>query len=85
MAGIHSKFSQLVTHPIFAGINFAGSIVLFYATDLFYFAMAEHTGHELMNLHFLLTGYIFALNMIDGDPLPRRAAYPIRWCCCWPR
>lgn len=78
LAGIHSKFSQLVTHPIFAGINFAGSIVLFYATDLFYFAMAEHTGHELMNLHFLLTGYIFALNMIDGDPLPRRAAYPIR-------
>lgn len=78
LAGIHSWFSKIVTHPIFAGVNFAGSIILFYSTDLFHFAMAEHTGHELMNLHFVLTGYIFALNMIDGDPLPRRAAYPIR-------
>ncbi|MDN5754819.1 MAG: bifunctional copper resistance protein CopD/cytochrome c oxidase assembly protein, partial [Micrococcaceae bacterium] len=78
LAGIHSRFSKLVTHPLFAAANFAGSIVLFYATDAFHFALAEHTGHELMNLHFLLTGYIFALNMIDGDPLPRRAPYPMR-------
>lgn len=78
LAGIHSRFSKLVTHPLFAAANFAGSIVLFYATDAFRFALAEHSGHELMNLHFLLTGYIFALNMIDGDPLPRRAPYPMR-------
>jgi putative copper resistance protein D len=78
LAGVHSWFSKIVTHPLFAAANFAGSIVLFYATDAFRFALSEHMGHELMNLHFLLTGYIFALNMIGGDPLPRRAAYPLR-------
>ncbi|HEU4668452.1 MAG TPA: cytochrome c oxidase assembly protein [Arthrobacter sp.] len=75
---IHSKFSQLVTHPLFAAANFAGSIVLFYYSDLFGFAMREHVGHELMIVHFLLTGYIFILGMIGTDPLPRRAPYPMR-------
>jgi len=75
---VHSKFSQLVTHPLFAAANFAGSIILFYYSDLFGFAMREHVGHELMNLHFLLTGYIFVLSMIGTDPLPRRAPYPMR-------
>jgi len=75
---VHSKFSQLVTHPIFAAGNFAGSIVLFYYSDAFGFAMREHVGHELMNLHFALTGYIFVLSMIGTDPLPRRAPYPMR-------
>ncbi|MEO5315877.1 cytochrome c oxidase assembly protein [Pseudarthrobacter sp. CC12] len=75
---VHSKFSQLVTHPLFAAANFAGSIILFYYSDLFGFAMRDHVGHELMNLHFLLTGYIFVLSMIGTDPLPRRAPYPMR-------
>lgn len=75
---VHSKFSQVVTHPLFAAANFAGSIVLFYYSDLFGFAMREHVGHELMIVHFLLTGYIFILTMIGTDPLPRRAPYPLR-------
>jgi cytochrome c oxidase assembly factor CtaG/uncharacterized membrane protein len=75
---VHSKFSQFVTHPIVAAGNFAGSIVLFYYSDAFGFAMREHVGHELMNLHFALTGYIFVLSMIGTDPLPLRAPYPMR-------
>ncbi|MBT2594021.1 cytochrome c oxidase assembly protein [Arthrobacter sp. ISL-72] len=75
---VHSRFSQLVTHPLFAAANFAGSIVLFYYSDAFGFAMRDHVGHELMNLHFALTGYIFVLSMIGTDPLPLRAPYPMR-------
>jgi cytochrome c oxidase assembly factor CtaG/putative copper export protein len=75
---VHSRFSQLVTHPLFAAANFAGSIILFYYSDAFGFAMREHVGHELMIVHFLLTGYIFVLSMIGTDPLPRRAPYPMR-------
>ncbi|GAP55873.1 uncharacterized protein ML1998 [Arthrobacter sp. Hiyo6] len=40
--------------------------------------MRDHVGHELMNLHFALTGYIFVLTMLGTDPLPRRAPYPMR-------
>lgn len=75
---VHSKFSALVTHPLFAAANFAGSIVIFYYSPLFGFALREHVGHELMNLHFLLTGYIFVLTMIGTDPIPRRAPFPLR-------
>jgi putative copper resistance protein D len=75
---VHSKWSQLVTHPLFAAANFAGSIILFYYSDLFGYAMRDHVGHELMNLHFTLTGYIFVLTMIGSDPLPRRLPYPMR-------
>ena len=67
-----------MTHPLFAAANFAGSIVLFYYSDAFGYAMRDHVGHELMNLHFALTGYIFVLTMIGTDPLPRRAPYPMR-------
>ncbi|MDO2935230.1 cytochrome c oxidase assembly protein [Paeniglutamicibacter sulfureus] len=75
---VHSKFSALVTNPIFAAANFAGSIIIFYGTDIFGFALRNHVGHELMNVHFLITGYLFALSMIGTDPVPRRAPYPLR-------
>jgi putative copper resistance protein D len=75
---VHSKWSQLITHPLFAAANFAGSIIIFYYSDLFGYAMRDHIGHELMNLHFTLTGYIFVLTMIGSDPLPQRAPYPLR-------
>ena len=78
LIGVHSWFSKLVTNPIFAAINFAGSIVVFYYSELFGFALRQHVGHELMIVHFLLTGYIFVLTMIGIDPLPYRAPYPLR-------
>lgn len=75
---VHSKFSQLVTHPLFAAANFSGSLILFYYSQAFNLAMRYHVGHELMIVHFTLTGYIFIMSMIGADPLPRRAPYPMR-------
>jgi putative copper resistance protein D len=75
---VHSRFSKIVTHPLFAAANFAGSIVIFYYSPLFGFALREHVGHELMITHFLITGYIFVLSMVGTDPLPMRAPFPLR-------
>lgn len=75
---VHSRFSQLVTHPLFAAANFSGSLILFYYSPAFNLAMRYHVGHELMIIHFSLTGYIFVQSMIGSDPLPRRAPYPLR-------
>ena len=75
---VHSRYSKVITHPIFAAVNFAGSIVVFYFTPLLEPAMRYHAGHELMNLHFLLTGYLFALSLVDADPVPKRYPYPMR-------
>ncbi|MCQ1952314.1 bifunctional copper resistance protein CopD/cytochrome c oxidase assembly protein [Arthrobacter sp. zg-Y238] len=78
LIGVHSRFSKIITNPVVAAVNFAGSIVVFYYSDLFGLALREHVGHELMVVHFLLTGYIFILTMIGIDPLPGRAPYPLR-------
>ncbi|MHA7304506.1 cytochrome c oxidase assembly protein [Arthrobacter sp. TMN-49] len=75
---VHSKFSKVVTHPLFAAANFSGSLVLFYYSPAFNLAMRYHVGHELMIVHFTLTGYIFVQSMIGADPLPTRAPYPFR-------
>ena len=75
---VHSPWGAVVTHPIVAGVNFAGSILVFYYTDFFRFSLESHVGHEFMNVHFLLTGFIFATVMVGVDPLPSRPAYPLR-------
>ncbi|MBD2761663.1 bifunctional copper resistance protein CopD/cytochrome c oxidase assembly protein [Kocuria sp. cx-116] len=75
---VHSTWGKVVTHPIFAAANFAFSIVLFYFTDLFHFTLRYHVGHEFMMIHFLFTGYMFALVLIGIDPIPKRPTYPMR-------
>ncbi|MDE8669986.1 cytochrome c oxidase assembly protein [Pseudarthrobacter sp. H3Y2-7] len=75
---VHSRVAAVLTHPIFVAANFAGSIVLFYFSDAFGFALREHTGHVLMTVHFVITGDLFILSMIGTDPVPRRAPYPLR-------
>lgn len=75
---LNSWYAKIITHPIFAAINFAGSLVIFYYTPFFGFALGYHFGHELMNVHFLLTGFIFASVMVGIDPLPHRPNYPLR-------
>ncbi|WP_258934757.1 cytochrome c oxidase assembly protein [Nesterenkonia pannonica] len=75
---VHSRWSRFVTHPIVACVNFAYSIIVFYYTPIFGFALEYHLGHVLMVAHFLITGYIFALVLIGRDPLPQRPPHFVR-------
>ena len=75
---VHSRFSRVVTNPLVAAANFAGSILLFYFTPIFGLSLEYHLGHQFMIVHFLLTGYIFALVLVGEDPLPRRPPFPFR-------
>src|SRR5690606_30731753 len=51
---IHSRFGRFFAHPIVAAINFAGSLVVFYYTPAFEYALSTHIGHILMTVHFTL-------------------------------
>lgn len=75
---VHSGWCKVITHPIFAAVNFAGSIVVVYFTPLFGIMLRYHVGHEFMLIHFLITGYIFSLVLIGIDPIPHRPTYPMR-------
>ncbi|MSZ20152.1 MAG: copper transporter [Actinobacteria bacterium] len=75
---VHTKYAMFIAHPLFAAVNFAASLVIFYFTPLFNWATREHIGHQWMIVHFLITGYLFVQSLIGIDPGPSRLGYPIR-------
>ncbi|WP_159502199.1 cytochrome c oxidase assembly protein [Microbacterium sp. 18062] len=75
---VHTPFSKVVTHPVFAAANFVASLWIFYYTDLFRWSLYDHLGHEWMVVHFLVTGYLFVLSLIGIDPVPYRFPHAFR-------
>lgn len=78
LAMLHSRYSQLWSHPIVAGINFAGSLFVFYYSPLLTLALTSHVGHVLMIVHFTLAGYLFANAIVGIDPTAERPYFPVR-------
>ncbi|WP_297600955.1 cytochrome c oxidase assembly protein [Microcella sp.] len=78
LAIVHSRFAGIVGHPLVASIVFAVSLLVFYYSPLFSWAVTEHLGHQWMIVHFLLSGYLFVNALVGVDPAPYRPPYPIR-------
>jgi putative copper resistance protein D len=75
---IHAKVMRLYTNPVVVLAIFDGSLFLLYMTPLFGSLMHSHTGHFIMNLHFLLAGYLFFHVIIGVDPNPRKVPHIVR-------
>lgn len=75
---VNSRFGHFMANPVVSAVNFVGSMIVFYFTPLFEFAMESYVGHILMVVHFSLAGYLFVNALIGVDPGPRRLAYPQR-------
>jgi len=75
---VHSRYGRFFSHPIVAAVIFAGSMIVFYYTPLFEYAMTTHIGHIAMIVHFTLAGYFFANALIGIDPGPNRPGYAQR-------
>ena len=75
---VHTPYAWFISHPLFAGLNFALSLVMFYYTPLFRWSTEEHLGHQWMLVHFLITGYLFVQALIGVDPQPHRPGYPLK-------
>ncbi len=78
LIAVHSRFASIISNPIFATVNFVGSLWLFYYTPIFRWATTDHIGHEWMIVHFLLAGYLFVQSLIGIDPGVNRLSYPMR-------
>jgi len=78
LAIVHSRFAAIVGHPLVASVVFAVSLLVFYYSPLFSWAVSDHLGHQWMVLHFLLSGYLFVNALIGVDPAPYRPVYPVR-------
>ena len=75
---VHTPYAWVISHPLFAGANFAISLVLFYYTPLFRWSTEEHLGHQWMIVHFLITGYLFVQALMGTDPLPHKTGFPLK-------
>lgn len=75
---VHTKYAQVISHPVVAAVLFAGSLVAFYFTPIFGWSTREHIGHEWMVMHFLITGYLFVQSIIGVDPGPHKIQFPMR-------
>jgi putative copper resistance protein D len=78
LAALHSRYSGVITNPVVALALFDGSLFVLYFTDLFGNLMGNHAGHLFMNIHFLLTGFLFFHVIIGIDPNPRRIPHIVR-------
>jgi putative copper resistance protein D len=75
---VHTPYAWFISHPLFAGLNFALSLVMFYYTPLFRWATEQHLGHQWMIVHFLITGYLFVQSLMGVDPQPHKPAFPVK-------
>ncbi len=71
LTGLHSKWSRFFTHPVVATLMFVAGFYALYFSSLFDSAVSHHGSHILMNVHFLMSGYLFYWVVIGIDPAPR--------------
>lgn len=78
LAIVHSRLARFFSRPAVAGVNLAGSLVLFYYSPLFDYAQTSHVGHLLMVVHLTAAGYLLASALVGLDPGPARPSHPMR-------
>ncbi|GAA2068500.1 cytochrome c oxidase assembly protein [Williamsia deligens] len=71
LAALHSPVSRFLTHPLVAFAQFVGSFYILYFSGLLDAVATYHAAHILMNIHFLVSGYLFYWVVIGIDPSPR--------------
>jgi putative copper resistance protein D len=71
LAALHSRLSRLLTNPIIATVLFIAGFYGLYLGGIFDAAVGSHVGHVAMNVHFLVSGYLFYWVVIGIDPTPR--------------
>jgi cytochrome c oxidase assembly factor CtaG/putative copper export protein len=72
LAALHSRVSRFLTNPIVATVVFVAGFYGLYLGGIFDAAVSNHAAHVLMNVHFLLSGYLFYWVVIGIDPTPRQ-------------
>ncbi|MCV7156881.1 cytochrome c oxidase assembly protein [Mycolicibacterium brisbanense] len=71
LAALHSPVSKFLTQPVVATVLFVAGFYGLYFGGIFDAAVSNHAAHLLMNVHFLVSGYLFYWVVIGVDPTPR--------------
>ncbi|MFT3899715.1 MAG: cytochrome c oxidase assembly protein [Gordonia sp. (in: high G+C Gram-positive bacteria)] len=68
--GVSSPVAKVLGHPAVTVVMFVGSFYVLYLGGLFDVIVKYHAAHLLMNVHFLLSGYLFYWTVIGVDHAP---------------
>ncbi|MBB1031076.1 bifunctional copper resistance protein CopD/cytochrome c oxidase assembly protein [Dietzia sp. SLG310A2-38A2] len=68
---INNPLSRFLTHPIVASVQFVAGFYIIYFGGFYEALASEHLGHMFMNVHFLISGYLFYWVIIGVDAAPR--------------
>src|SRR5699024_2750130 len=69
---MNNPISRFLTHPVVASIQFVAGFYLIYFGGFYQTIASEHLGHMFMNVHFLISGYLFYWVIIGVDAAPRQ-------------
>ncbi len=75
---LRSRALHGLAHPATAAVLDMGGLYLLYLTPLYIFTTTNTLAHHLVNVHFLLAGYLFTWSIVGPDPAPRRPTITIR-------
>ena len=72
---LHSWITRLLTNPFYVFFVYVIGLYGLYFTPAFGWLMGSHVGHVLMQVHFIVSGYLFYWILIGIDPRPKPLPY----------
>ncbi|HEU5108729.1 MAG TPA: cytochrome c oxidase assembly protein [Micromonosporaceae bacterium] len=78
LAVLHGPYLRVVAFPLVAYAIFVINPFVLYFSGLYRLSLSNVAVHELVHLHFLVTGCLFFWPLLGLDPLPGRWPYPAR-------
>lgn len=72
---LHSWITRILTNPFYVFFVYVIGLYGLYFTPAFGWLMGSHAGHVLMQVHFIVSGYLFYWVLIGIDPRPRPLPY----------
>ena len=78
LAVLHSRVIKVLTFPLVAFGLFIANPFILYFTNVYRLTLEHEWLHELVHVHFIVTGCLFFWPLLGLDPLPNRWPYPAR-------
>jgi putative membrane protein len=75
---LRTPAARWISHPVTALTLTVGTLAMLYCTPLYARASPDPALHQAMDLHFLLSGSLFAWAIAGPDPAPHRPSVKVR-------
>ncbi|GAA3953601.1 cytochrome c oxidase assembly protein [Actinoplanes auranticolor] len=75
---LRSRPARALAHPVTALVLTTGGLVALYLTPLYARMLTDPALHQVVTIHFVLSGFLFAWVVAGADPAPHRPSVPAR-------